>query len=101
MQRQPLFGVLMVFVAVADASAHNSRAVFHDSSRVIETEGVVTRVLWRNPHTRFWLMDDNGVEWALESTPPATLSRHGSAPLDGGCAGTRSERVRGVRRARG
>ena len=77
MQRQPLFGVLMVFVAVADASAHNSRAVFHDSSRVIETEGVVTRVLWRNPHTRFWLMDDNGVEWALESTPPATLSRHG------------------------
>ena len=77
MHGQTLCGVLLVFVAVVDASAHHSRAAFYDSSRIIVTEGVVTRVLWRNPHTRFWLLDDNGAEWTLESTPPATLSRHG------------------------
>ena len=53
MQGQTLCAVLLVFVAVVDASAHHSRAAFYDSSRIIETEGVVTRVLWRNPHARF------------------------------------------------
>ena len=72
--------VVVLLFAAFDTSAHHSRAYFYDSSRVIEAEGVITRILWRNPHTRFWMRDDDGAEWVLESTPPATLIRHGLGP---------------------
>ena len=80
MPRPALYCLAIILIAAVDASAHHSRAYFYDSSRVIEAEGVITRILWRNPHTRFWLRDDNGEEWELESTPPATLVRHGLGP---------------------
>ena len=80
MPKRVLFCLAIVLVAAVDASAHHSRAYFYDSNRVIEAEGVITRILWRNPHTRFWMQDDNGEEWELESTPPATLARHGLGP---------------------
>lgn len=70
----------LLLLARLDASAHHSRATFYDSSRVVEAEGMITRVIWRNPHTRFWLEDDQGNEWALETTPPAMLSRRGVGP---------------------
>lgn len=74
-----LCGLLFTF-AVFDAAAHHSRATFYDASQVVETEGVINRVIFRNPHTRFWLEDDQGNEWALETTPPAMLSRRGVGP---------------------
>lgn len=75
-----LFGSFLLLFSVADGSAHHSRATFYDSSQVVEAQGVITRVIWRNPHTRFWLEDDQGNEWALETTPPAMLSRRGVGP---------------------
>ena len=75
-----LCGGFLLLFANMDAAAHHSRATFYDSSRVVETQGVITRVIWRNPHTRFWLEDDQGNEWALETTPPAMLSRRGVGP---------------------
>ena len=72
-------GLLLLFVNT-DAAAHHARATFYDSSQMVETEGVITRVIFRNPHTRFWLEDDQGNEWALETTPPAMLSRRGIGP---------------------
>ena len=75
-----LGGGLLLLFAVFDAAAHHSRATFYDSSQVVEAEGVITRVIWRNPHTRFWLEDDQGNNWALETTPPAMLSRRGVEP---------------------
>lgn len=80
MPKRALFCIAIAVIAGVDASAHHSRAYFYDTNRVIEAEGVITRILWRNPHTRFWLQDDNGEEWELESTPPATLVRHGLGP---------------------
>ena len=80
MPKRALFCIAIAVLAGVDASAHHSRAYFYDTNRVIEAEGVITRILWRNPHTRFWLQDDNGAEWELESTPPATLVRHGLGP---------------------
>lgn len=74
-----LFGLLFTF-AVFEAAAHHSRATFYDSTQVAETEGVITRVIFRNPHTRFWLEDDQGNEWTLETTPPAMLTRRGVGP---------------------
>lgn len=73
-------GSLLLLLVVTDAVAHHSRAAFYDSSQVVETEGVITRVIWRKPHTRFWLEDGQGNEWALETTPPAMLSRRGVGP---------------------
>lgn len=64
----------------SDAFAHHSRAAVYDMSSTVEVEGEVTRVLWRNPHIRFWLdveIDGEVVEWEVESTPPGTLERHG------------------------
>lgn len=64
----------------SDAHAHHSRAAVYDMSSTVEVEGEVTRVLWRNPHIRFWLdvdIDGEVVEWEIESTPPGTLERHG------------------------
>lgn len=75
-----LGGGLLLLFAVFDVAAHHARATFYDSSQVVETEGVITRVIWRNPHTRFWLEDDQGNEWTLETTPPAMLSRRGVGP---------------------
>jgi hypothetical protein len=75
-----LFAALLLGFAVLESAAHHSRATFYDMSKVIETEGVITRVLMRNPHTRFWLEDDQGNEWTLETTPPAMLSRLGVGP---------------------
>jgi len=72
-----LCGSFLLLIADLHASAHHSRATFYDSTQVVETQGVITRVIWRNPHTRFWLEDDQGNEWALETTPPAMLSRRG------------------------
>ena len=45
-----------------------------------EIEGEITRVLWRNPHVRFWIKTDTNGEqasWEVESTPPGILERHG------------------------
>ena len=67
-------------VFFTDAFAHHSRAAVYDMSTTVEVEGEVTRVLWRNPHIRFWLdveVDGEIVEWEVESTPPGTLERHG------------------------
>ena len=58
-------------------SAHHSRTAFFDQSRIVEVEGVITRVLWRHPHVRFWMQTDEGVQWELESTPPSILEREG------------------------
>lgn len=80
MPRLALYCFAIILIAPVDAWAHHSRAYFYDTNRVIEAEGVITRILWRNPHTRFWLQDDDGEEWELESTPPATLVRHGLGP---------------------
>ena len=68
---------------VPEALAHHSRAAIYDMSSVVEAEGEVTRVLWRNPHIRFWLeaeMDGEVVEWEVESAPPGHLQRHGISP---------------------
>jgi len=75
-----LFAALLLSCAVFESAAHHSRATFYDMTKVIETQGVITRVIFRNPHTRFWLEDDQGNEWTLETTPPAMLSRRGVGP---------------------
>ena len=53
------------FVSVAAllpfvATAHHSVAGTFDTSRLVEAEGVVTDLLWRNPHVRFSITAADG-----------------------------------------
>jgi hypothetical protein len=75
--------VLALVVTPPFALAHHSKTPFYDLDSVIEIEGEVTRILWRNPHIRFWVdVDGSGGQpaWEVESTPPGILERHGIGP---------------------
>ncbi len=70
-------------LACTVATAHHSKVAFYELDTISEIEGEVTRVLWRNPHIRFWIETDaNGEQaiWEVESTPPGILERHGIGP---------------------
>ena len=66
------------------AFAHHSARITYDMDQVIEVEGEITRVMWRNPHLRFSLnaMGENGesVAWEVESIPATRLARVGIMP---------------------
>ena len=60
--------------------AHHSPTNY-DPGQVIEIEGEITRVLWRNPHVRFWIVPEgeSGEEsqWEVQATPVVHLMREG------------------------
>ena len=60
--------------------AHHSPSNY-DLGQVIEIEGEITRVLWRNPHVRFWVMtgeaSDEEALWEVQATPVVHLTREG------------------------
>ena len=63
------------------AEAHHSFAAQYDADRLATLNGVVTKVEWMNPHTRFYIdvEDDQGnvVNWNLELASPNILTRRG------------------------
>ena len=63
------------------AEAHHSFAAQYDADRPATLKGVVTKVEWMNPHTRFYIdvEDDGGnvVNWNLELASPNVLTRRG------------------------
>ena len=70
--------VVLMFSSLGVMS-HHSTQVFYDFDNVVEIEGRVTWVLWKNPHVRFNLtrIDGNGREevWKLEGGSLNTLQR--------------------------
>jgi len=86
------FGIA-VSAFVTPAIAHHSTAlVYERDGAIIEAEGVITDVLWANPHVRFKMRGTgpDGVEreWDIESNSVSIVSRFGlSADLV--AAGTR------------
>ena len=72
---------MLVMVSIA-ALAHHSARVTYDMDQVIEVEGRITSVLWRNPHARFTLraVDPQGgeAEWNVETIPVTRLTRVGA-----------------------
>ena len=63
------------------AFAHHSFAAEYARNKPVTLEGVVTKVEWQNPHTRFYLdvKDASGivVNWELELGSPNGLMRAG------------------------
>lgn len=67
------------FLLPATAMTHHSVAANFDEQIVLELEGEITRVFWRNPHVRFTIRveDEEGGEnlWDVETTSVSTLRR--------------------------
>ena len=74
-----VYASLMCLAGMAEA--HHSFAAQYDADRPATLKGVVTKVEWMNPHTRFYIdvEDDHGnvVNWNIELASPNILTRRG------------------------
>jgi hypothetical protein len=68
-----------VFMAGLPAAAHHSVAGYFDTSKTISFSGVVTKVLWMNPHVVLYVKTTNengkGETWALQGMAPNGVAR--------------------------
>jgi hypothetical protein len=74
--------VTMMGLALATrVAAHHSAAAAYDSSRTVETQGTVTQVLLKNPHTFIFVESTDEaaqkVQWQIEMQAAATLFSQG------------------------
>jgi hypothetical protein len=83
---------LLLFAAVERSSAHHSVPVNFDQTREISIEGVLTQILWVNPHAHFRIdvanPDGTKVEWLVEMGASNTMKRAGF-PMDRFAVGDR------------
>ena len=63
------------------AYAHHSFGAFYDMDQLVELEGEITSVFWKNPHIRFTIdvADNQGAvaSWTMEAGSVNTLQRFG------------------------
>ena len=70
----------------AESMAHHGPIAepLYDMSELLELQGEVTGVFWRNPHARFRIRVTSGPEtgeiWQIETNTPAGLRRNGFTP---------------------
>ena len=61
---------LAFFAIVAPVAAHHSAAAAYDETKRVETQGTVTKILVKNPHSWIFLesTDEKGqkIEWQIE-----------------------------------
>ena len=73
-------------VGASSASAHHGFGVEFDGSKCMDLKGILTGVLWENPHAYVQLdvTDANGkkTEWHLEMITPNALKRNGTTQQD-------------------
>jgi hypothetical protein len=68
--------VLALVALPGAAAAHHSFFGRFDTLRLVELEGEVTELLWRNPHAYFSVRAD-GVVWEIETSSLTVLKRMG------------------------
>ena len=75
------FFVLSFFACPSFLTAHHSVTAFFDRATIIEVEGTITEIFWRNPHVFLTLevIGEGGVteNWELEAGTTNTLMRRG------------------------
>jgi hypothetical protein len=80
----PSFLILPLSVLPLSAIAHHSVSANFDKGSVIEIEGEVTEVLWRNPHVHMTVLVPNEsgetVTWDIEATSLSNLRRWDISP---------------------
>ncbi len=68
----------------APADAHHASAPFYDNTKSVTAEGVVTRFLFRNPHSFLFLDGEDGnggvINWEVEMGTAVSMSRRGWTP---------------------
>ncbi|MBT6410808.1 MAG: hypothetical protein HOK08_00035 [Betaproteobacteria bacterium] len=71
----------VVLLLPFSAMSHHSGPAVYNPDKIGEIEGVLTKMLWRNPHISFNLAvpDENGqtTSWLVEGGSPARLQRRG------------------------
>jgi hypothetical protein len=55
--------------------AHHAIGGYFDMGTTTEIEGVVTEMMWRNPHVRFSVRADDGDVWQIETNSVSILRR--------------------------
>jgi Family of unknown function (DUF6152) len=77
---------LLAWVVLAPGAAGAHHSALYDEQKVIELEGVIESVTWRNPHVRIALSvpGEDGVttQWLLEGTSGNALERWGLTATD-------------------
>jgi hypothetical protein len=67
--------------AAAAAAGHHSFSAQYDANKPITLRGVITRMLWSNPHGHLFIdvkmPDGRLVTWELETASPPSLYRRG------------------------
>src|SRR5215216_1598910 len=73
--------LIATWIATVDGKAHHSFAAQYDANKPLTLKGVVTKMEWMNPHSRFYVdvKDDAGkiVNWNVELASPHVLLRQG------------------------
>jgi hypothetical protein len=81
---------VMVFASLVSVAtpvlAHHSFVAEFDGRKTFVVTGVITKVVWTNPHILLWLdvMGDDGklVHYSITSGPPSTLRNAGIEKRD-------------------
>lgn len=73
--------IAMLLFSTLPALAHHSFAAEFDGAKTVTVTGVLTKVEWINPHTRFHIdgkdEDGNAVHWEIASWPTGMLHKVG------------------------
>lgn len=68
----------MMFISMGISAHHSTFATF-DADKIIEIEGTITHVLWRNPHVRFTINTENNFgekeSWVIETDSVSGLRK--------------------------
>lgn len=67
---------LLLLALPAVSIGHHSRFVY-DDSRLVEFQGTIESVFWRNPHVLIRVRTDDSAVWELEGGPVNALERAG------------------------
>ena len=79
--RSVILTVFLLGVSVAPLTAHHSVAGFYDTTKVVTITGVITDIVWRNPHSSISMnvkeADGSISSWRIELAGTSNLAAVG------------------------